>query len=194
MNLFKKNSYNNIREIIEGCQRNEGKAQCLFYDRYKSKLNGVCQRYAKTVAEAEDIFQEAFVKIFNNIHELKNTEAADAWVKTIVVRTAINYYNGTTKLQNLHDDIHKYDTEFSTEDYQQVIDKMDVEVLLEVINQLPNGYKMIVNMYLVDGYSHVEIAKMLDISEGTSRSQFLRGRNLLLKKLEQKGIIYNESF
>lgn len=177
-----------LPELVEACQRQDSRAQVVFYDRYKSKLMGVCIRYAKTVSEAEDIFQEGMLKIFQKIKELKKPESVDSWVKTIMIRHAVDYYNLVTRKENLHSSYEDLPAERGTSDPQDLLNKFEVSVLMETINELPDGYRLVINLYFVDGYTHAEIAQILGIVEGTSRSQLLRGRNMLLKKLEQKGI------
>jgi RNA polymerase sigma factor (sigma-70 family) len=194
MNFFRSKKYTDLTSLVKSCQKQDPRAQTVFYDRYKSRLTGVCLRYAKTRAEADDIFQEAFIRIFDNIHELKDPGAADSWVKVTVIRTAINYYHRTTKQQRLHESLDNVEIHLDSGDYEKLMDQLDVNDLLEMINQLPDGYRTIINLHLIDGYTHIEIAKMLSISDSTSRSQFMRGRNLLLKKLEQKGILHHENF
>ncbi|WAC14552.1 RNA polymerase sigma factor [Dyadobacter pollutisoli] len=192
MNLFRSKKYSSLPDLVLACQRQEPSAQTAFYDRYKSKLLGVCVRYAKTKAEAEDIFQEGFIKVFKSLNEVRDLGAIDSWVKSVVIRTAINYYNRTTKEQQLHSSLDNVQYEQESDDYAKIIDQLNVEVLLNMISQLPDGYRMIINLHLIDGYTHSEIAQMLSISDGTSRSQYLRGRNLLMKKLQEKGITQYE--
>jgi RNA polymerase sigma-70 factor (ECF subfamily) len=194
MRLFKpKNSWEPA-ELITACLRQEPKAQEVFYERYKKKLIGVCLRYAKTAAEAEDIFQEGILKIFGRLHEVKTPLALDAWVKTTMIRHAINYYNAVTKKENLTISVADFNMAWESTDYNELLAKFEIASILEVIKELPDGYRMVVNMYFIDGYSHAEIAEMLDIAESTSRSQTTRGRNLLLKKLEDKGIKHYENY
>ena len=192
MRLFKSKKYSSLEELVKACQRQDPSAQTAFYDLYKSKLLGICFRYAKTGAEAEDIFQEALIKVFKNLGELKDINVVASWVKSIVIRTAINYYNRTTKQEQLNSCVDDITAEFKSEEHERIIDQMDIEVLLNVINSLPDGYRMVVNLYLIDGFSHKEIGEFLHITESTSRSQFFKGRNLLIKKLEQKGITQYE--
>ncbi|GAB2789996.1 RNA polymerase sigma factor [Rhabdobacter roseus] len=193
MSLLRPKKYETLEELVRACQRQEVRAQTVLYERYKTRLLGSCLRYAKTKAEAEDIFQEAFVKVFRNLAELKEERAIDGWVKSIVIRTAINYYHRTTKVQETHISLDEFNADLESEEYARIIDQININVLLEIIQQLPDGYRMVVNLHMIDGYPHTEIAKMLDISEGTSRSQFLRGRNLLLKKLQEHGITQYEN-
>jgi RNA polymerase sigma factor (sigma-70 family) len=188
MKLFSRPSYSSLPDLVLGCQRQERRAQNIFYDRYKNKLKGICLRYAKTEAEADDILQEAFIKIFNHIDQIKVPASADSWVRSVVIRTAINYYHATTKQELMHTSLELSGPDLQLHYSYSIIEQLDVEILLEVISKLPDGYRTIINLYLIDGYSHVQIAEMLSIAEGTSKSQLQRGRTLLIKKLQEKGI------
>lgn len=188
MRFFKKRNYASLTELVEGCQRQERRAQNIFYDRYKNNLKGVCLRYTKTEAEADDILQEAFIRIFENINQIKQPELADRWVKLVVIRTAVNYYNRTTKRELLHSSIEIAEAEIAVSDSFRIIEQLDTCLLLEVIRSLPDGYRTIINMHLIDGYSHPEIAEILSVAEGTSKSQLQRGRTLLIKKLKELGV------
>ena len=194
MKFFLSKKYSSVSSLVKACQQQDPRAQTVFYERYKSRMTGICRRYAKTVAEADDIFQDAFVKIFNSIGDLKDPDAVDGWVKVTVVRTAINYYHRTTREQELHDSLDGMEIQLESDDYAKLMDQMNVGDLLEVINGLPDKYRTVINLHLIDGYTHTEIGEMLSISDATSRSQFMRGRNLLLKKLELKGIVHHENF
>jgi RNA polymerase sigma factor (sigma-70 family) len=194
MKIFRSKKYDSLTSLVRACQEQEPKAQTLFFERYKSRMTGICLRYARTRAEADDIFQEAFIRIFSHIDQLRNPEAADGWVKMLVIRTALNYYHRTTKLQDRHDDIHAAEHQVESDDYARMIDQLNVDDLLAIINELPDKYRTIINLYLIDGYSHAEIGEILSVSEATSRSQLMRGRNILLKKLESRGILHHENF
>jgi RNA polymerase sigma factor (sigma-70 family) len=175
---------NNEKDLVIACQRNDPKAQTAFYNLYKGRLLGVCRRYARTVAEAEDIFQEAFIKIFKNIHSLEKIESVNYWVKSLVVRTAIDHYRHTSheREQVGYDSV----IEHPEEDFN-IFSSMDREQILGVINSLPDGYRVVINLYLIDGFTHAEIADLLNISEGTSKSQLSRGKELLKKELMKVG-------
>lgn len=170
-------------ELVLACKRNDPKAQTAFYNLYKGRLLGICRRYARTEAEAEDIFQEAIIKIFKNLHQLEKIESVNHWVKSSVIRTAIDNYRTT-----LHErEQVSYDglTEESNE--ENILSSLSREQILMSINALPNGYRMIINLALIDGYTHAEIADMLQISEGTSKSQLSRARELLKTTLLKLG-------
>ncbi|WP_439555804.1 RNA polymerase sigma factor [Dyadobacter sp.] len=188
MRLFKWRDYASLTQLVEGCQREERRAQNVFYDRYKNSLKGVCLRYAKTEAEADDILQEAFIKIFKNIQQIKQPESVDSWVKSVVIRTAINYYHSTTKKELLHSSIESSEGAMDVSNSFRIIEQLDTDFLLSVISSLPDGYRAVVNLHLIDGYTHAEIAQMLSVAEGTSKSQLQRGRTLLIKKLQELGV------
>ena len=194
MKLFRSKPIDSLSQLVEACQKQDSRAQVQFYERYKAKLMGVCQRYGRTVVEAEDIFQEGILKIFDKISELKKPESVDSWVKTVMIRHAIDYYKQETRIQNRYTSIERIETDWESDDYQAIFSKLNTEVLLSTINELPDGYRLVVNLYFIDGYPHADIAQLLGISEGTSRSQLLRGRNLLIKKLELKGVKQHERF
>ena len=174
----------NEKELVLACKRNDPKAQTAFYNLYKGRLLGVCRRYARTVTEAEDIFQEAFIKIFKNLHHLEKVESVNYWVKTSVIRTAIDHYRHT-----LHErEQIGYDSIIEQPEMDEnIFSNLNRDQVLTIINTLPNGYRMVINLYLVDGYTHAEIAEMLNITEGTSKSQLSRGRDLLKKELIKIG-------
>lgn len=194
MPLFGKKKYNSLRELVVACQQLQPQAQNAFYERYKSRLLGVCVRYARTQAEAEDIFQEAFIKIFNHIGELQNPDAADSWVKSTVIRTAINYYNRVTRPEEQLAAYDEQTDQVASDDYDTLIRQLNLDTLLAFINQLPDSYRLVVNLYLVEGYNHAEIAELLAIPEATARSQYSRARPLLIKIFQQNGIERHEFF
>jgi len=194
MKFFLSKKYDSVTSLVKACQKQDPRAQTVFYERYKARMTGICRRYARTVAEADDIFQDAFVKIFNNIGDLKDPEAVDGWVKVTVIRTAINYYNRTTRHEELHTTIEGVEWQVESDDYVRMIDQMNVRDLVDLINELPDKYRTVINLHLIDGYTHTEIGEMMSASDATVRSQFMRGRNLLMKKLELKGIVHHENF
>lgn len=170
-------------ELVLACKRNDPKAQTAFYNLYKGRLLGICRRYARTEAEAEDIFQEAFIKIFKNLHQLDKVESVNYWVKSSVIRTAIDSYRST-----LHErDYIGYEGISEETNDENIFSTLSREQILKSINELPNGYRMIINLALIDGYTHAEIADMLQISEGTSKSQLSRARELLKTTLIKLG-------
>jgi len=147
---------------------------------------GVCTRYSEDKEEANDIFQEAFVKIFLQLDKVKDIVALPAWVRQVTVNTAINHFHKIKKYRYDSDLEEVAETEGA--DYRLLVQQMDNERLLELINTLPTGYRIVFNLHTVDGYTHSEIAERLGISENTSKSQLSRARAMLRSLLEKKGI------
>ncbi|ACT92225.1 RNA polymerase sigma factor [Dyadobacter fermentans] len=183
-----KKNYRTLTDLVKACQNNDPRAQTLFYNRFRSELIRICSRFARTHMEAEDIYQESFVKIFRHIHEVQNLESIESWMRSVVTRTAINYYHRTTKKETLNHSMDMSPMDFESNEHVCLIDSLSAGIVSDMIAQLPDGYKRIVNLHLIDGYSHIEIAQTLSITDSTSRSQLLRGRNLLMKKLRKCGI------
>ena len=173
------------KDLLLACQCHDPKSQVVFYDRYKARLMGISRRYAKNIPEAEDILQEAFIRIFQNLHQIKNPEAILAWAKKTVTHTAINYYRANLKFNYLSED---EGLEQPNGEYAELMSQLSTEEILKFIQELPDGYRLIFNLCIVDGYDHAEIAQMLGISAGTSRSQLFKARELLRKKLRAAGI------
>ncbi len=169
-------------QIIEKCRHNDRKAQKVLYDCYAAAMLGICIRYCKNKNEAEDVLQEAFYKIFTHIDQYRGDGPFEAWMKRIVVNTAINHYHAL-KSHMVEDDItqvHEYLPEIAITPSQGYT----ADELLKVINSLPQGYKMVFNLYAIEGYKHSEIAAMLGIDENTSKSQYSRAKALIRQKLE----------
>lgn len=169
-------------QLIKGCIRQESTAQKALFDLYAGKMLGVCQRYARNDADAEDILQDAFIKIFDKISQFKSEGSFEGWIRRIVVNTALKKYS-----------LSRYSKETSIEEYTQSDNRLDNEPiatdhlsekdLLNLINALPDGYRLVFNLYVLEGYRHEEISEMLGIQSGTSRSQLAKARNLLQKQI-----------
>ena len=167
--------------IIEGCLKGDRKFQKELYDKYASGMMVVSLRYSKSTLEAEDILQEAFIKVFKNIHRFKKDSNLGAWIKKIVVNTALN---SQRKKLYMYPMVDIEQTEKPV-DEKVVLADFHLEELLEMIRALPMGCQVIFNMYAIEGYSHKEIAEQLNISEGTSKFQYARAKMLLRKKLNE---------
>jgi RNA polymerase sigma factor (sigma-70 family) len=174
-----------IQELLEGCKKGDRRAQRTFYERYHHKLMGVCLRYARSTADAEDIFHEGFVKIFKNISTLKAPEALEGWMCRIMINHAINHYKASAKLM-AH--INVQDIQVIDDTYNKIIDSLNDTALTELIQLLPEGYRLVFNLYVVDGHTHPEIAEMLGITVGTSKSQLHAAKQLLQKRLLEMGV------
>ncbi len=172
-----------LQEIIARCKKMEKKAQRLLYNQYAPLFLGIAFRYSKSKEDAEDILQESFVKILTRINQYSETGSFEGWMKRILVNTAISYYRLSQK-HNFHKDFDSI-PETSIEDYEIDNSEFTREELLNSINKLPEGFKVIFNLYAIEGYKHREIAEILGISIGTSKSQYSRARALLQIKLKE---------
>jgi RNA polymerase sigma factor (sigma-70 family) len=173
------------RQIIELCAKHNRKAQQLLYDKYSRFLLGVCMRYANDKAEAEDILQDSFLKIFFNIRDFSGTGSFVGWLRKVAVNTAITYYHKNLKYR-YHVEIEEYiSVETGVASFEE--DFYTSEELYKVLNELPTGYRMVFNLYAVEGYKHKEIAEILGIDTSTSKSQYSRAKAVIRDKLEKLG-------
>jgi len=154
--------------------------QKALYERFASKMLGVCLRYARDKEEAEDMLQEGFIKVFVKLKEFRGDGSFEGWIRRVMVNTAINYYMRFRK--HLYQQDIK-DIEEITEDQHVVFDHLHVKDLLQLVQSLPVGYRTVFNLYEIEGYQHKEIATMMDISVSTSKTQLLHARRLLQRKL-----------
>ncbi|MFD2247473.1 RNA polymerase sigma factor [Pontibacter ruber] len=174
-------------EIIAGCQMEKASFQEKLYQLYSRRMMAVCVRYTRSRFEAEDIFHEAFVKVFRNISAY-NGGSFEGWVRRIFVNTAINHYHKNRKYQ---DQLDYSSVEESVPADDDIISTISGQELLALINQLPEGYRLIFNLYVVEGFNHREIAEMLNIAEGTSKSQLAKAKSHLKKMLQKLSISEN---
>lgn len=172
------------QELVEGCKANNPKAQKLLFEKYAEKMMGVCLRYMKNKQEAQDVLQESFIKIFQKIDQYKNTGALGGWIRMIMINTALIQIRKNKKWENTIDVSTAYD--LSNEDYT-VLDQMSADELITTINSLPQGYRTVFNLFVIEGYAHKEIAEKLNISESTSKTQYRKARLYLKKILEENG-------
>lgn len=173
------------------CQANDSKSQRELYDLFKPKVFGLCRRYTHSREEAEDVFQETFIRIFQNIYQVRDAEHLEQWLKRIAVNTAVNYYHKNKRHQHMVEDI---GFSYSNDDYSLILSHFSDEQLIGLINSLPDGYRLVFNLYEVEGYSHAEIAEILSISEATSRSQLNRAKQTLRNKLKAFGVLRYEKY
>jgi RNA polymerase sigma factor (sigma-70 family) len=169
------------RSLVKDCIKQKPAAQRQLYELYAPVMLGVCYRYTKSVKDAEDILQEGFVKVFRHLDQYKYEGELGAWIRRIMVTTALNYLKRNRK----------YQMEMAFEELSlHPVTNEDPALLLQakelgdLIRQLPTGFQTIFNLYAVEGYKHAEIGEMLGISEGTSKSQYARARHLLIQWIE----------
>ena len=167
-------------QIIKGCIIGERTAQQTLYSRYSPKMFSICLRYAKDYHSAEDILQEGFIKVFKYISNFRREGSFEGWMRRIFVNTAIEHLR---KAVNLYPIVNDEDKPIDIID-ENIFDQLDYQDLLTMVQSLSPGYRTVFNLYVIEGFSHKEISKMLEISEGTSKSQLARARVLLQKKLE----------
>jgi len=164
------------KEIVSLCLKNDVRAQEFFYRRFAGKMFGVCLRYAGSIMEAEDILQEGFIRVFKNLHHFRFEGSLEGWVRRTMVNSAINYYKKQLRFKNeigLNEAI-----TFAT-NMDDGLSKLALDELLNIIHDLPVGYRTVFNLYAIEGYTHKEIGALLGISENTSKSQFSRARNAI---------------
>jgi len=176
-----------IDSLLEGCKRGERKAQESLYKTIASKMLGVCMRYAKDSYEAEDVLQMGFVKVFQKVSEFRGDGSFEGWIRRIMVNTAIESYRKNLRSLNVVDIDDVHDQPQSTFD----MSGLELKDLMKLVQQLSNGYRLVFNMYVIEGFSHKEIAEQLGISEGASKSQLSRARGILKDKiLKMEGLNY----
>ena len=171
-------------ELIKGARQNDRKAQNKLFGHFSALVMSISRRYASDISSAEDRFQECFIQIFRSLvkpdQEIKDL---GKWIYRVAINTNINHYyrNQKVSFEELNDqDLY--------EDHKSVIDRISGDELLEMINKIPDGYRVVFNLYYIDGYKHAEIADMLAVSESTSRSQLSRAKEYLKKALASQGI------
>ena len=171
------------QELIQGCIREDPACQREVFDRYAKRMLGVCNRYARNEADAEDILQDAFVKVFDKIRQFKSEGSFEGWIRRIMVNTALKKYT----LQRYEKEVSGYEPKENKETGIEATayNHLSEKDLLHLINNLPDGYRLIFNLYVIEGYQHEEIAVLLGIQPGTSRSQLVKARNLLQKQILQ---------
>lgn len=173
-------------EIIKGCYDNHPTAQRRLYEKFSSKMFGVALRYAQDEDEANDILQDAFIKVFGKINSFNMEGSLEGWIRRIVVNTALDQYR---KNKRRIGDMKLDDVSFFLANDDFIEERLMAEDLLKIINSMPNGYRVVFNMFAIEGYSHKEIADKLGVSENTSKSQYSRARQYVKTILEKKNIL-----
>lgn len=170
-------------ELIRGCLQENAACQKEVFTRFAGRMLGVCNRYARNSADAEDILQDAFIKVFDKIHQFKSEGSFEGWIRRIVVNTALKKYS----LRRYEKEVVGYEVKDKDETVLEptAYGHLTEKDLLNLINTLPDGYRLIFNLYVIEGYQHDEIADMLGIQSGTSRSQLVKARNMLQKQIIQ---------
>jgi len=178
-------------KIIEGCISGKRRAQNQLYQKYSPGMLGVCLRYSNNLAEAEDILQEGFIKVFKNIKNFRKEGSFEGWIRRIIINSAITYIS-KNKITFKEIDEDKMELTEETETNESYI-PVDPEVLLKLIQNMPEGYRMVINLYVFEGYRHKEISEILNISESTSKSQLSKARKYLKNELEKQNKVKSAS-
>lgn len=166
--------------LIERCIKNDPQAQRELYNRFAPKMWGVCLRFAKDKMNAEDIMQEGFIRVFSKLAQFNFEGSFEGWIRKTFVNTAINYYKKNLNFQHEL----SYEETFIAEGIDdQSIEKLSAQELMKLVQELPEGYRIVFNLYAVEGYTHKEIGELLQISENTSKSQLSRARGVLQEKV-----------
>ncbi|MGK7395678.1 MAG: RNA polymerase sigma factor [Candidatus Cyclobacteriaceae bacterium M3_2C_046] len=168
------------KELIQKCIGNERKYQEILYRKFAGKMYAICLSYAKDRSAAQDILQDGFVKVFQKMKTYSQEGSLEGWIRRIITNTAIDYYRKQARSNNLLE----YEDEKNLDPNEEtVLNLAEVSEIYDHLQKLPDGARVIFNLYALEGYSHKEIAKLLNISEGTSKSQVNRARSLLQKMI-----------
>lgn len=173
----------NEQDILAGCLREERWAQRKLYELYAPAMMSLCVRYTGDRATAQDVLQDGFIKLFAKIDSYAGTGSLGGWIRRVFVTTALEYLRQKDVLRQ-SDSIDDYLFAFENNEVT-VLDRLSAEELLKLIAELPPGYRAVFNLYAIEGYSHAEIAQMLQMDENTSRSQFMRARRQLQQRIQE---------
>jgi len=179
--MFLEHKYT-IDDLVKRCKANERKAQELLYKQFASKMLGVCLRYANDRMEAEDMLQNGFIRVFQKMADYRGEGSFEGWVRRIMVHSSIEYYRKHHKMLTVAD-LESAGKEPSVDPV--AASRLDAKDLMALIQQLSPGYRMVFNLYAIEGYSHKEIGEIMGISEGASKSQLSRARAILKEQITQ---------
>jgi len=178
------------RALVNGCRQKDRASQRKLYELFARKLFAVCLRYTKDRDDAEDVLQESFVKAFQHIDSFRFECPLEAWLKRIVINTALKHIRKQQPWQNQTD---VEEVAHALPQSENTLSDLNYQQLLKMVQELPPGCQTVFNLYAIEGYTHPEIAELLDISEGTSKSQYARARGLLQQKIQNERRFRNES-
>ena len=173
-----------LDELIKGCTKNDTKAQEQLYRLYSSKLFAVCLKYSRNYAEAQDNMQDGFLIIFDKIGQFNFKGSFEGWIKRIMINNVLQQYRGISFLELINENI--ADEPEVSED-----ENVPLDYLLKIIQELPDRYRLVFNLYVIDGYAHKDISEMLGITTGTSKSNLARARMILKEKLDNYTSVNN---
>lgn len=168
--------------LVQECVKGNPRAQRSLFDRFAPKMLSVCLRYAKNQEQAEDILQDGFVKVFGKLKDFKNEGSLEGWIRRVMVNTALDQIRKDLRLLG---DVSTDDVAYKMESNDFIAENLMAEDLMKMVRSMPEGYKVVFNMFAIEGYSHQEIAQSLGITESTSKSQYSRARAYLRERIEK---------
>jgi RNA polymerase sigma factor (sigma-70 family) len=171
------------QELVKQCINRQNSALEELYKRYSPLMYGVCLRYVRNRDDAMDLLHDGFIKVFSSIEGFRFTGSLEGWIRRIMVHTAINFYN---RQMSRRDNSYETVSETLRNDEPDAISEMSAEELLDHIQALPDGYRVVFNLYAIEGYQHEEIAQILGISESTSKTQLMKARRMLMTRIKNK--------
>lgn len=167
--------------LIKGCKKGRARSQEQLYNQFSGAMYGLCLQYASNEDDAKDILQDGFVKVFQKIDQVKDPKAFPGWIRRVIINTALERYRSYVHVQRMEESSLALKEEISGD----VLEQLNAEALVQLIQELTPKYRMVFNLYAIEGYSHKEIAEMMDISEGTSKSNLSRARAILQEKVKR---------
>ncbi len=170
------------KELIDNCRKNNPKAQRALYDKYARKMMTVCLRYGRDYDTAQDLMQEGFIKVFTAIDSYTGNGSFEGWIRRIFINTALEHLRRNDILRETVD---IDDSEPMQEIDYSTVEQMSADELMELVAELPTGFRTVFNLFVVEGYNHKEIGEMLGITESTSRSQLTRAKKWLQKRISE---------
>lgn len=173
-------------QLVKECISGNATAQKTFYDLFAKKMMGVCLRYTKDPEEAQDVLQDGFIKVFTKLPKFVNKGSLEGWVRRIMVNTALDQYRKNKKFQR---DVEIDSVSYKLEKSDFIIESINANDLLKIIHTIPEGYRVVFNLFAIEGYSHKEIAESLGVTESTSKSQYSRAKKMLRKLLVENNIV-----
>ena len=173
-------------QLVKACISGNASAQKEFYDLFAKKMMGVCLRYTNNYEEAQDVLQDGFIKVFSKLSKFVNKGSLEGWVRRIMVNTALDHYRKNKKFQK---DVEMDAVAFKLEKEEYIVEEINAQDLLKIIQTIPEGYRVVFNLFAIEGYSHKEIAEQLGVTESTSKSQYSRAKKMLRKILIEKNIV-----
>ena len=177
---------NALKKLVKGCIKGEKHSQQVLYERYYSKMMGICYRYAKDGDEAKDLLHDGFLKIFRSLHKYNFNGSLEGWMRRLMINTAIDHYRKFKNVYSLSETNVKETAEENDEEDDSIYSSFSTQMIMDAIQNLSPAYRTVFSLYVIDGYSHKEIAEKLNISIGTSKSNFAKARMNLKKQLEAK--------